>query len=213
MPGLKQKVRRENINRVSLLTLFFCLISSLCFAAKPSGGKISPDGLKTKGTRRISHSAPLIGGVIPITGRANADQTTIFTTIYGDPDTWLNIQSVYLLINNNSTLLKNSFFGYYDQNTDKLYLRDDNDKTWLGGYSPGSNNTIENSYAKLNCAQTTTSGSGDILTVNWAVSFKSSFGGIKTVYLAVKDDDGGYLGWIRKGGFCIFRQPLTPPNN
>ena len=105
----------------------------------------------------------------------------------------------------------NCFYGYYSQNTNKLYLRNDANTAWLGGYSPGSSYIIENSYAKLYCAQTTVSGSGNTLTVNWSIVFKSPFTGAKNTYLYVRDDANGYQDWLKKGIWTVQPSDNIPP--
>jgi len=68
---------RGRINlRVSLLTLFFCLLSALAFAYTPTVGTISP----------LSGSTP-------------PDVAKTFTTTYSDSDGWVNLKEAYLLIN------------------------------------------------------------------------------------------------------------------
>lgn len=80
---------------------------------------------------------------------------------------------------------------------------DDSAMNLLGGFAPGSLHTIENSYAKLYCSHTTISGSGNNLTVNWRVSFKNTFTGLKNTYLQVADDDGLASSWTQKGTWTI----------
>lgn len=156
-----------------------------------------------------ANSPPQVGTITPSSGTSAPNQTVTFTTTYTDPDGWKNIQYVNLLIN---TIVNgaNCFYGYYNQNTNKLYLRNDANTSWLGGFAPGSTNTIKNSYAKLNCAQTTVSGSGTTLTVNWAATFKSPFTGTKNAYLYVRDDANAYNGWTQKGAWTI-TSDTTPP--
>ncbi len=169
----------EVINRV-ILTLFFCLFWGSVFAAAPAVGSISPSS----------------GSSLP-------NSQVIFTTTYADPDGWQNIQYVHLLINTAIDGRK-SFYGYYNQNTNKLYLRNDaNTEPWLGGFAPGSSNIIENSYVKLDCSKSTASGSGNNLTVTWNITFKSTFTGAKKLYLYVKDDYNLNSDWVQKGTWTI----------
>ncbi len=162
-----------------------------------------------KGTYTVDRS-PQVGTIAPSSGSGQVNVAQVFTTTYSDPDGWQNIQYVRFLVNT-STSGANCFFGYYKQNTNKLYLRDDADSSWLGGYVPGSSNTIENSYTKLKCASTTVSGSGTTLTVKWNVTFKSPFTGTKNTYLKVVDDVDAYQDWIQKGTWTINGPDTTPP--
>ena len=105
------------------LTLVFCLLGmSLAYAA---------------------NSPPSIGAITPSLGTSKPDEAVSFTTTYIDQDGWQNIQHTRLLINSylNSA---NCFNGYYNQNSNKLLLRNDANTGWSVGYAPGSNNIIEN---------------------------------------------------------------------
>ena len=158
---------------------------------------------------------PSIKRVSPSSGSTLPNREINFTTTFSDDDGWNDIYYVLLLFNT-SINGKNCFYGYYNLKGNKLYLRRDDGLIWLGGFSPGSNNIIENSYVKLNCAKTTVSGSGTTLTINWSITFKDKFIGVKNIYLYVKDNFGGYdknssNGWVKKGDFCIFGEPIGVP--
>ncbi len=152
---------------------------------------------------------PLVGAITPSTGTSGPNQAVTFTAAYFDPDGWQNIRMAQLRVNNIASS-KNCFAGYYNQNINRLYLRNDANTGWLGGFAPGSSNIIENSYAKLNCAGVTVSGDGDTLTIGWSVIFKESFSGKKRkTYLYAQDDAGLYNGWISVGAWTINRAPAT----
>jgi len=153
-----------------------------------------------KGTWTIN-TPPQVGTITPASGSSSVDTPVNFTTTYTDPNGWQDILYVHLLINN-AIDGRNCFYGYYNQNTNLLYIRDDTNANWLGGFAPGSANTIENSYAKLDCSKSTISGSGTTLTVNWNITFKSTVG-TKNTYLYVKDDFLAFNGWVQKGTWTI----------
>jgi hypothetical protein len=148
-----------------------------------------------------------VGTVTPSSGTSPANQSLSFTTTFSDLDGYANIQSALLLMNTsiNGTYC---FYGNYNQNLNKLYLLNDAGTAWLGGFAPGSSNTIENSYAKIDCAKTTVTGDGNNLTVNWQVTFKRPFIGTKNSYLCVYDKSNAYAGWTPKGSFTI-TNPLS----
>ena len=174
-------------------------------ARDDTGGLV---GLTYKGTYTVNYS-PTVGAVTPSLGTGQVNVSQNFTATYTDTDGWQNIQYVRLLINR-STGGINCFYGYYNQNTNKLYLRNNANTRWLGGYAPGSANTIENSYLRLNCASTTISGISNTLTVNWSITPKSTFTGSKNMYLYVRDDANSYAGLTQKGTWSI-QLDTTPP--
>ena len=178
------------------LVLFFCLIGPLAYA----------DNLP-----------PLPPSIAPSNGTSNFNQQVIFNTIYSDPDGYSNIQYAQLIINLSVTGA-NGFLGYYIQATNKLYLMNDDGTSWQGGFVPGSSNTIENSYCKLDCSKTTVSGSGNAFTINWAITFKAAFIGSKNIYLFVRDNSAAFYGWMYAGTWAIVNQPpmvisISPSNS
>ena len=170
----------------ALVLTFFCLSSATSFAKNfsPATGTVSPNN---------SLSKPEI--------------TVNFTTTYSDANGYPDIQYASFLINT-STSPKKCFYGYYNQNTKKLYIRDDTNTTWIGGFAPGSGNIIENSFAKLVCSKTTVSGSNTSLTITWSVVFKPTFIGSKNIYLKVADNSNASTAWVKKGTWTI---SLNPP--
>ncbi|MBI4706340.1 MAG: hypothetical protein HY761_00215 [Candidatus Omnitrophica bacterium] len=167
--------------------------------------------LTKRGTWTIPNHTPTIVSVIPNQGTSQPEQALTFTTIYLDTDTWINIKYVYFRISPSLTGLTNCFYGYYDQDNNKLYLRNDTNTAWLGGYTPGSNYTIENSYAKLDCSKTIVTGNSDTLSINWQIIPKTTFTGTKNLYLYVRDNNNAYQGWLQKGTWSIDNTDTTPP--
>lgn len=182
---VKTGVRFLSAFFVFLFASFFPLPSSFVYAAAPTLGVVSPSSGST---------APNIAKTI--------------ISSYSDADGWSNLADVRLLISTSSSILTNVVYLYYDQNTNLLYLRNDANTAWLGGFAPGSANTVENSAVKLNCASTTVSGSGTTLVVYWNLTFKSVFSGTYyTTYLYVKDDLGSYVNLAAKGNYAVNELP------
>jgi hypothetical protein len=75
----------------------------------------------------------------------------------------------------------------YNAAKDKLWMRTDDGSAWFGGCAPGSANTMENSQAIVSCSLTTVQGSGDTLSVKWAIEFKAGYEGAKKTGLKCKD--------------------------
>ena len=166
--------------------------------------KIYSDSIK------LVNKAPQVGTINPSSGTSAPNQAVDFTTTYSDANGWQNIKIAYFLVNT-SISGANCSFAYYDQNENKLYLRNNANSGWLGGYAPGSSSVIENSYAKLDCSKITVLGDNINLTINWNLTFKSTFIGAKNMYLYVKDDNGAYNGWTQKGTWTIQDQTDTTP--
>ncbi|MDD5194778.1 MAG: C25 family cysteine peptidase, partial [Candidatus Omnitrophica bacterium] len=150
----------------------------------------------------ITDTAPQVIDLTPVNGSSSANQQVIFTSTFSDSGTWQNLN--YVLYTITDTLSPNKYFyGYYHRATNRLYLLNDNGTAWMGGYTPGSGNIIQNSYAILDCSKTTVSGSGDTLTIAWAVTFKPTFTGLKNMYLSVKNNGNLGSGWVKKGSWNV----------
>lgn len=153
----------------------------------------------------VMYAKPLseVENHLPLVGTLTNKQMLLATT-YSDADGWENIKYAALLINTRVNG-KNCFFGRYNQNSNRLYLRDNDNRKWRGGFTPGSDEIIENSYVLLDCAKTTVSGQGNTLTINWAVTFKNTFiNAVRNIYLRVWDDEGASSGWKRKAIYKSF---------
>ncbi len=185
MPESKAKRIKLLIKRAKLV-LFFCLTFSSVYAA-----------------------APTIGTISPSIGTTNPNIAKAFTCTYSDVDGWANLKEVYLLIGTSSTALTNSTYLYYSRNTNLLYLRNDANTAWLGGFTPGSANTIENSQVKLNCISTIVSGLSNTLTVKFNLTFKPVYSGkAYSSYLKVTDDTNLSVGWTKKGNYTVSYKPV-----
>jgi hypothetical protein len=184
------KINKYILRRAILALLFYLSAMARVFAA---------------------NSSPQVGTVVPSSGASTHSQQFTFISTYVDIDGWQNIQSTHFLINASANTT-NCFHGYYNQNTNKLYLRSDDGKNWLGGFAPHSSNTIENSFVKIDCSKTSVSGTATILTIRWSILFKPNFIGVKNTYLRVTDDSNASTNWAKKGTFCILRAPVAPPD-
>lgn len=179
-------IRERLIERVGLLALFFCLFA----------------------TGTAFTATPVVGTITPSSGVSTVNQAVTFTTTYTDADGVQDIRYPYFLVNV-STSSVNAFCAVYDQFTNKLYLRNDANTSWLGGIVVGTIAVIENSYAKLDCRTTTILKSANQLTVKWRVIFKSTFIGTKNTYLFARDKSGLSSGsaWSNKGIWTILPVP------
>jgi hypothetical protein len=133
-----------------------------------------------------NNSAPQLGAVTPSTGSGPAGVTRYFNTTWSDPDGWEDMKHCYFHIGASSSLAGNVTL-MYDVQDNKLWMRSDDGTMWLGGYAPWSDNTIENRQAKVYCALTRDEGSGDTLSVRWAIKFKADFRGAKKTGLKCTD--------------------------
>jgi parallel beta-helix repeat protein len=91
----------------------------------------------------------------------------VLTSNYSDPDGADDLSRVYLRANFSSAPGINV---QYNATKNLLYMRNDDDTAYIGGFAPGSANVITTKWGQLNCAQTVVTQNGVTLTVNWAVT-------------------------------------------
>ena len=151
--------------------------------------------------------SPSVVGLTPNKCGIPVDTVQTFAAKYSDPNGCADFGNCYLLINTGLSSYK-AVYVRYDHNTKKLYLRNDNDTMWVGGYTLGSTYTIENSRCKIFCYDTTVSESGNTLTVNWRIKFKPIMTQ-KTcgAWMLAIDDEFLSTNWKKTGDFKLSYAP------
>jgi hypothetical protein len=129
---------------------------------------------------------PQVGTADPPSGSGPVGVTTYFTTTWTDADGWQDLKQCYFHIGDSPSIVGNVTLMYNNVKS-KLWLRSDDGSAWTGGFAPGSANTLENSQAVVRCNLSTAGGSGDTLSVRWAIEFKAGFSGAKKTGLKCKD--------------------------
>ena len=147
-------------------------------------------------------NSPQVETIVPSSGSSYSNTPLSFTATYSDPDGYTDLKYTYIIINSRLSG-SNCFYAYYDRSLNKLYLRDNGNTVWTGGYEPGSANTISNSYCTLNCANTSVTQIGSTVTIQWAVTFDPNMIGTKNSYLYVYDNKGAIDGWDILGAVSI----------
>ena len=157
-----------------------------------------------------SPQSPQVGTVAPNSGSTPAGQTQYLSTSWSDPNGWEDLKWCFFLIGPN-TAMADRVFAYYSVANHLLYLRNDGGNAWLGGYAPGSANTITNSQVTLDCSETEVLRSGNTIEVRWALTFDPSYPGTHNQYLKCKDKTGLVDGWHDRGTWTIDAAPTWTP--
>jgi len=147
-------------------------------------------------------SPPSVGTFEPYGGSGTVGQWQTFTTTYTDPDGYGDIDRAFFFLDRQPPIASGGLAAAYIQSVDLLVL--------LGGGScqPGQPDTILSTpYVSLDCENSSVSGAGDTLTINWHVRPDACFvGGCNWNYAAelVTDNSGlndvGVVGWWRLDG-------------
>ena len=178
--------------------------------------KVTDDTGSTSGWRILGNwtvtgvnYAPSGTSVTPDSGLCDAAEVTDFAAVYSDPNGWPHIKWANLCIGQGRSGA-DGLYAYCSLSTNKVYLLNDEGTGWLGGFAPGSSQTIENSKVLLRLAPMSVSGVGDNLTVNWSVRFKRYVTGDKSIYLKATDDTNATSGWSTVGSWTVNGTDYAP---
>ena len=134
-------------------------------------------GWQLRGNWTIN-GAPAMVSVTPGSGSGVA-QTFRFTFL--NPGGYAGFNYAYLLFNT-TTSVTNACYIYYYRPSNSVGLANDTSTSFIF-VTLGSTGTAQNSQCIINGTGSAASGSGDLLTLDLAVSFKPGFAGIKNVYM------------------------------
>jgi hypothetical protein len=102
-----------------------------------------------------------------------------FSAVFSDPVSYMNLQFADIIFGNSAT---NVCHIRYDPVSASFELQSDSGSTWSTLLTPGSMGSVQNSQCILTGVGSSVNGSGTLLTVSVAVSFKLGFTGSQTIY-------------------------------
>src|SRR5260370_25921563 len=98
----------------------------------------------------------------------------------------------------------NACYVQYTRATNTVQLINDAGTGYVGsGGTLGGAGTLSNGQCTLNLGSSSTSGSGNNLTVNLALIFTPAFNGAKTVSMNVNNNETVSSGWQAKGTWTV----------
>jgi hypothetical protein len=122
-----------------------------------------------------------------------------FTFVFSDTGGAGDLHQEFILLNS-STGGANACLSVYDGTS--LYLLNDAGG-WLGPMAPGSSSTLANSQCTVGGSGSSVSLSGTTLTLNLAITFNSSFGGAKNIYMQACTQEGLNTGMLARGSWTV----------
>jgi len=150
--------------------------------------------------------------LLPNGGYFKTGMRYTFSSIYVDANVD-TISNAYLLITVGSART-NAAYVKYEPGSNLLWVRNDSDGAWIGGFAPGSDNVIENSACKLYCKETTVDSSGNVAVVKWRLEFKSLLAGkFCTAWMKAFDDRNMTYNFKKMGDMTITAKSLSPVTN
>ena len=156
-------------------------------------------GWQNFGTFTIGNGLPQIASVTQ--GTASGGAPTYAVTVQ-DGNGYSSIRTVYFLVNSTLSGL-NACYLAYERATNGLYLLNDASSAWLTPLTPGTSATVSNSQCTLLAADSSISGAGNAVTVQFSVRYRSGFTGAKSLYVVAFDYSNVNTGWQTMGATTI----------
>jgi hypothetical protein len=100
---------------------------------------------------------------------------------------------------------------HYSRPLNLVWLYSDDASAMLGPVAPGQNAVLQNSQCRLDAASMSMWASGNTLTLNFPLTFKATFGGLKNVYLYAQDTGNGTSNWQTRGSWSVPASANQPP--
>jgi Beta-propeller repeat len=155
----------------------------------------SPSGTATwqqKGTWTV----PALLQLVSVTPSSGLGASQTFSAQFSDASGATDLTTVSLLINSTASAVSACEVDY-NRIANTLVLLTDSGGQPAGGLTPGSGSQ-QNSQCTLNGAGSSVTVSGNLLTLNVALTFQTSFGGARNVYLEAASASGS-VPWLQKG--------------
>jgi hypothetical protein len=135
---------------------------------------------------------------VSVTPSSGSGSSQTFSFVFSDPDGFTDLATTYIGFSA-TFAFGNACYSYYDRNANALWLLNDAANGWLGPITPSTASALQNSQCSLSGAGSSVSGSGNNLTVNFALTFKAPFAGAKNVYMCPLDNSGASSNWQQRG--------------
>jgi hypothetical protein len=114
-----------------------------------------------------------------------------------------NLQTAWVWFNETfASVSSNSCMLYYDRAAATLYLLNDSASVWMPGRL-GSSGTLQNSRCSVRLGSSSVTASGNTLTLNLAMTFRSAFAGQKNIYMWTQNASGINSGWQTRGTWMV----------
>ena len=155
-------------------------------------------GWQQKGAWTVN-ATPVMGPV-SVTPAAGSGDSQAFSFAFYDPNGASSISSASMIVGTTASGI-GSCYLYYLRSANSLYLANDAGNAWLSPVVLGQSGTLQNSQCAVDMAASSSSVSGNNLTLNLSLTFKSVYSGSKKIYMLLYD--GQNSGWVQKGTWSI----------
>jgi hypothetical protein len=143
--------------------------------------------------------APQLQSVTPSSG---SGLSRAFQFQASDGNGHQDLSSVAVVINNTLSGTSGCYFSY-EPNSNRLYLANDQNSSWLGPLTLGSSNTVQNSQCTISGSGSSTSLSGNSASFTINITFAAGFSGARTIWGLGYDRAGVNTGWVTLGTWTV----------
>jgi len=172
---------------------------------------ISTSGGASSGWSQVGTWTPAPVGTtatVTLSPASGSGLAQVFTANYSDPMGLSDLGPAKFLVNTAISGV-NACDAYYVRTSNAFYLYSNDDSKILGPLTPGSSLSLSNSQCTLSGGNSSVNTSGNTLSVNFGITFQSTFIGLKNLYLeAISISGSATSGWIQKG---TWTPALTAP--
>ena len=148
----------------------------------------------------IEVDSAAVVNAVSVSPNSGTGLTQTFTAVYTDVSGASDLQVVYIDFATSAGSAYSCFVAYV-QASNSLYLLNDANSAILGPVTPGSATTVSNSQCTLSGSGGTVTSGGNTLTVPFAITFSSGYGGLKNVYGQAQSYSGVQSGWQLLGSW------------
>ena len=146
--------------------------------------------------------APATVSVTPSAANAMPNWYRTFTATYEDTNGWQDLRDVYLMWNTSAA--DNVQQMRYEVSTRKVYLRNDANTAWIGGFAVGTDTQLSNTNLTVDVGTTSAVTTTTQVRVTWTFMPKQPATSVNwTVYLKAVDSASQSTGWVSRGTWRV----------
>src|ERR1019366_2432873 len=176
-------------------------VKSVYGYAQAAGGLNS--GWTALGNWTVTAGPPQAVSVTPSTGTGSSNT---FSFLYSDANGASDLGILQVVVNSSLSGYQGCYISI-DPVHKTLWLLNDGATAWQGPITLPTAGTLANSQCTINGGSSSIALSGNNATVNLALSFSSSFGGVKNVYGYAQAAGGLNSGWTALGNWTVTAGP------
>jgi Beta-propeller repeat len=173
-----------------------------------AGNDSQNSGWQALGTWDVPGPAPTGPAVAGVTPARSSTTGQTYTFTFTDTNGYADLAVLDVVINNSLNGVGACYLAFAPSGatSGSLYLVDDaGDGNYASGspISVPSSSSVKNSQCTISGAGSSVSASSDMLTLNLAITFSSSFAGNQVFYVAARNNSTGNSGWQAVGSITV----------